>query len=866
MKLTLFRLFICCVVILAFAQADVWSIESDHVVHLIYLVPNDREAQPDIDTTFDASIKMTQQFFADEIARHGFGRKTFKVETGENGNAIVHHIDGKHNDAYYQNDPFNKILDELQGRFDFTNNICVIAVEISGGTFVGACGIAGNNENGGYVFVPASGACRENVALIPHELGHAFGLQHNFLNAADIMSYGAVREDLSSKQLSLCNAQWLSVHPYFNSDRVITRNENTRIDPLLAEYDVEPPHAFRLRFELNDPDGLHQAQLIVTKGAALNDSTEPEFVDCQMLNGVNDVAEFPTTRNLEFVMIQVIDKEGNYTRQFYEVDATVPPPRTDTASIPDPNLAAAIREALGMLPAQQITTFDLVRLSSLTAANRDITDLTGLEHAVRIESLNLSANQIQDITQVSKLTQLTDLRIGANQIRDLTPLVNLTQLKVLDLFANRIRDITPLAHLTKLTSLSLGSPFLFDGSDGQFKVQPGYNEISDITPLANLTQLKDLFLTGIQISDITPLANLTQLRWLSLGHNQIRDITPLKNLTNIINLVLQHNQIQDISPLKGLIRLWRLYIDNNPLSDDLTGLKDMTLMRHLQISNSPNITDITPLSRMAQLEELSVRGTKISDITPLTALTKLKSLTLANNQISDITPLSGMTQLYELGLWQNQIQDILPIAMLTNLERLSLSYNQISDIRPVSRLTQLKSLGLVDNQISDVRPLLSLVNLKGLSVWGNPIEDREPLLTLLRRNPGITIYHQKNGEPLPVSLSSFKAVRTAEGAVLNWITESEVDNAGFYIYRSQTKDGEYTVVNPKLIHGAGTTGERNEYTWTDTTAKPNTVYYYRIEDVSHAGVREQLATVRLRGLVSAAGKHFTSWGDIKVSR
>ncbi len=70
--------------------------------------------------------------------------------------------------------------------------------------------------------------------------------------------------------------------------------------------------------------------------------------------------------------------------------------------------------------------------------------------------------------------------------------------------------------------------------------------------------------------------------------------------------------------------------------------------------------------------------------------------------------------------------------------------------------------------------------------------------------------------------------------------------------------------NNTIIQGAGTTGERNEYTWTDTTAKPNTVYYYQIEDVSHAGVREQLATVRLRGLVSAIGKLTTIWADLKA--
>ncbi len=124
--------------------------------------------------------------------------------------------------------------------------------------------------------------------------------------------------------------------------------------------------------------------------------------------------------------------------------------------------------------------------------------------------------------------------------------------------------------------------------------------------------------------------------------------------------------------------------------------------------------------------------------------------------------------------------------------------------------------------------------------------------------PGI-----ESGGALPVQLSHFRTDRTDAGVILKWTTESEVENAGFYIYRSQTKNGEFQVVNPTMIQGAGTSGERNTYTWKDTTAKPNTVYYYRIEDVSHAGVRQQLATVRLRGLVSATGKLTTRWADLK---
>ena len=126
-------------------------------------------------------------------------------------------------------------------------------------------------------------------------------------------------------------------------------------------------------------------------------------------------------------------------------------------------------------------------------------------------------------------------------------------------------------------------------------------------------------------------------------------------------------------------------------------------------------------------------------------------------------------------------------------------------------------------------------------------------------NPGYTL-----GGVLPVTLSYFRAEHTAKGVMIKWTTESEIDNAGFYIYRSPTKDGEFKVVNSTLIQGAGTTGERNTYTWTDTTAKPNVVYYYRIEDVSYAGDRKQLATVRMKGHVSAGGKLIQTWGDLKT--
>ncbi len=121
------------------------------------------------------------------------------------------------------------------------------------------------------------------------------------------------------------------------------------------------------------------------------------------------------------------------------------------------------------------------------------------------------------------------------------------------------------------------------------------------------------------------------------------------------------------------------------------------------------------------------------------------------------------------------------------------------------------------------------------------------------------------GTALPVSLSSFLPKRTDAGVVIKWVTQSELNNAGFNILRSATKTGAFVVINPTMIQGAGTTGEKQTYSYTDKTAKPNIVYYYQIEDVSFDGNRQRLTgATRLRGHIGAAGKLTTTWGNLKV--
>ena len=133
-----------------------------------------------------------------------------------------------------------------------------------------------------------------------------------------------------------------------------------------------------------------------------------------------------------------------------------------------------------------------------------------------------------------------------------------------------------------------------------------------------------------------------------------------------------------------------------------------------------------------------------------------------------------------------------------------------------------------------------------------------------QRDLGTPAY--RRGKPLPVQLSQFSARFVKDEVVIDWTTESELNNAGFNVLRSTSRTKNFRPINPKLIQGAGTTGERNIYQFIDKTAKPNVAYYYRIEDVDFSGTRSIFTTYQLRGVIAPTGKLITSWGTLKGDR
>ena len=375
------------------------------IVYVIYKPLPGSPPRPNVDAEIDALIKETQRFFADEMERHGFGRKTFQIEVDTSGNTVVHR------------EPIRS-----------PRKVFFVFMDDRTHQTQGKCGIgSATGREGGFATI----FCWD-WKVIAHELGHAFGLWHDFRSGSDnyIMSYGSKIKP----QLSKCAAEWLDVHSVFNPGRS-TENEPTKIEMLPPTLD-SLPNAIRLRFKVTDLDGLHQVQLLrrtVTPGFAFGDA---DLLSYKTLNGsTNTTVEFVTTDltpTNKSVSLMAIDVHGDFTWNFEKfsinVTSLLPPPKL--VSIPDPNLSAVVRDSLNIRQNEEFTSHlmwdDLMwDLRVLHAAERNITDLTGIEHGINLRKLYLSRNSISDITHLRGLKKLTHLDLSDNQISDISPIVTL---------------------------------------------------------------------------------------------------------------------------------------------------------------------------------------------------------------------------------------------------------------------------------------------------------------------------------------------------------------------------------------------------------------------------------------------------------
>ena len=234
------------------------------------------------------------------MERHGYGPKTFRLETDGQGNPGIHFVKAKHQVAHYMTDTYNRVKSELP--FQFTrdpnaqDNLHVI---IMGGLK------RLDNGNVGYAWYHARGKAGGvavlvgealHFRLIAHEIGHTFGLQHTDIEGALM---GAWEDILLENE-----AHWLDQHHMFNDTHI--RNNLPQFIEILP-LEAIGKETVRFKVVATSKSGLYHAQIYRERGSFAIGHTK--------LEGEKTTIEIdvPRSRILDgdYASIQIMDIHGN---------------------------------------------------------------------------------------------------------------------------------------------------------------------------------------------------------------------------------------------------------------------------------------------------------------------------------------------------------------------------------------------------------------------------------------------------------------------------------------------------------------------------------------------------------------------------
>ena len=303
------------------------NVGEPRTVRLILFSPSDRAFRVGLVDSIETAIKQSQTFFAEQMQAHGYGYKTFRIETDGLGEPLVHPVDGRHPEShYFEKTPgvlHGLYLKEIEQVFDLEENVYVIFRDIS--MYTGPATGHRYTKKRGTANLPASAA---RWGVLSHELAHAFGLPHDYRDGAYILSYGGPSQFPGAStwdRISACAAEFLSVSPYFDSAIPIEEVSPPTIKLISPTEYPAGTISTPIEFEVSDAEGLHQVLLYTNAAYGYGGLRE-----CRALEGRRDaVVEFAydgssmfvdperaitsLSDSLHSVAGRVVDTDGNVT-------------------------------------------------------------------------------------------------------------------------------------------------------------------------------------------------------------------------------------------------------------------------------------------------------------------------------------------------------------------------------------------------------------------------------------------------------------------------------------------------------------------------------------------------------------------------
>ena len=299
MKHIYFAYCLLVLLILILIPANVECVEPFEV-RVIYFKPINA---PDTPTgRIKSLMAQAQQLYGTEMERHGYAYKTFRIETDNTDDIVIHTIDGKHTAFHYISNTHEQMMKELPREFKSLDGHTQDRVHLF---IVGGVDVINNNRWGvGWPFygwrcggtaIVAGNIM--SVSLIAHELGHAFGLYHTGVLDA-VMGPG---DDVFLDY----EVRWLNKHHYFNDVHI-----RTDLPSVVAELPTTAVGGAVVNFKViaNSNSGLYHLQMCRRRNVFVVGHSEA--------SGKSDTISVDVSRGVlvdgESLWYQVMDVHGNY--------------------------------------------------------------------------------------------------------------------------------------------------------------------------------------------------------------------------------------------------------------------------------------------------------------------------------------------------------------------------------------------------------------------------------------------------------------------------------------------------------------------------------------------------------------------------